>query len=275
MASTAQVQAAPARGGWQPAARALLGFIGRWYSVAVVLLLWELIARSGLVNPRLFPSLEVIWDQLVLLASRGTLWNHLAATLIRVGAGFGLACVGGVLLGLAMARVRWVDRLFEPLFSFGYPIPRVALYPVFVFLFGLGHLSKIAMIGLECLYPIAVNTYYGTRAVNERYVWAARNMGANEAQVFWKVIVPGALPQICAGLRIALPVALVIAILTEMIGATEGMGYLIAYASASLSRAQVFAGVVVIAVVGFVLDRLLALVRRRLVFWERESVQLF
>src|SRR5579875_34258 len=117
MASTAQVQAAPARAGWQPAARALLGIVGRWYSVAVVLLLWELIARSGLVNPRLFPSLEVIWDQLVLLASRGTLWNHLAATLIRVGAGFGLACVGGVLLGLAMARVRWVDRLFEPLFS--------------------------------------------------------------------------------------------------------------------------------------------------------------
>ncbi|MBX5490538.1 MAG: ABC transporter permease [Chloroflexi bacterium] len=275
MASTAQARAAaPARSGWQTAVHAVLGFVGRWYSVAVVLLLWELIVRSGWVNPRLFPSLGVIWDQLVLMFSRGTIWDHLLATLIRVAAGFGLACAGGVLLGFAMARFRWVDRLFEPLFSFGYPIPRVALYPVFVFVFGLGHLSKIAMIFLECLYPIAVNTYYGTRAVNERYVWAARNMGANEVQVFWKVIVPSALPQIFAGLRIALPVALVIAILTEMIGATEGMGYLIAYASASLSRSQVFAGVVVIAVVGFVLDRVLAIVRRRLVFWERESVQL-
>ena len=253
---------------------ASLRFLGRWYSVVVVLLLWELIARSVWVNPRLFPSLGVIWDQLVLMFARGTIWPHLGATLLRVGVGFALAIVGGVLLGFLMARVRWVDRLFEPLFSFGYPIPRVALYPVFVFLFGLGHLSKITLIFLECMYPIAINTYYGTRAVNERYVWAARNMGASELQVFWKVVVPAALPQIFAGLRIALPIALVIAILTEMIGATEGMGYQIAFASASLSRAQVFAGVVVIAVVGFVLDCLLTLARRKLVFWERESVRL-
>jgi ABC-type nitrate/sulfonate/bicarbonate transport system permease component len=150
----------------------------------------------------------------------------------------------------------------------------VALYPVFIFIFGLGHLSKIALIGLECLYPVAIHTYYGARGVNERYVWAARNMGASEVQVFLKVIVPAALPEIFAGLRIALPVALVIAILTEMIGATEGLGWLIAFASASLSRGQVFAGVVAIAAIGFVLDRLLTAVRRRLVFWEEESVSL-
>ena len=134
--------------------------------------------------------------------------------------------MAGVVLGFLMARVRLFDRAFEPLFSFGYPIPRVALYPIFLTAFGLGHLSKIALIFLERLYPIAINTYYGTRAVNERYVWAARNMGASGLQVFCKVIVPAALPQIFAGLRIALPVALVIAILTEMIGATEGLGYL-------------------------------------------------
>lgn len=279
MASSAETHAAPApvvaaQPAWRLALGKALGFVGRWYSVVVVLLAWELLARSGLVNPRLFPSLGVIWDQLVLMFTRGTIWDHLLATLFRVAVGFALSIGGGVLLGFAMARFRWVDRLFEPLFSFGYPIPRVALYPVFVFLFGLGHLSKISLIFLECLYPIAINTYYGTRAVNERYVWAARNMGANELQVFWKVIVPAALPQIFAGLRIALPVALVVAILTEMIGATEGMGYQIAYASASLSRAQVFAGVVVIAVVGFVLDRLLTIIRRKLVFWEKESVRL-
>jgi NitT/TauT family transport system permease protein len=252
----------------------LLGWLARYYSVLVVLAAWELLARSGLVNPRLFPSLETIAQELWRLLESGVIWRHLLATLFRVVAGFALAAVVGVLLGFLMARVRLFDRLFEPLFSFGYPIPRAALYPVFVFVFGLGHLSKIVLIFLECLYPIAINTYYGARAVNERYVWAARNMGASQEQVFRKVVVPAALPQIFAGLRIALPVALVIAILTEMIGATEGLGYLIARASASLSRGQVFAGVAAIAVIGFLLDRALGAVRRRLVFWEKESISI-
>jgi ABC-type nitrate/sulfonate/bicarbonate transport system permease component len=262
-------EALPAR-----VALVVLGWLGRYYSVFLLLAAWELLARSGWVNPRLFPSLETIVQELWRLVENQSIYRHAGATLYRVLVGFGLAAVGGVVLGFLMARVRLFDRLFEPLFSFGYPIPRVALYPVFIFVFGLGHLSKVALIFLECLYPIAINTYYGTRAVNERYVWAARNMGASQAQVFWKVIVPAALPQIFSGLRVALPVALVIAILTEMIGATEGLGYLIAYASASLSRAQVFAGVAAIAVIGFVLDRGLAEVRRRLVFWEKESVSI-
>jgi ABC-type nitrate/sulfonate/bicarbonate transport system permease component len=254
--------------------RRLGGALARYYSVFVVLAAWELLAHSGWVNPRLFPSLESIGQELWRLAESGAIYRHLLATLYRVVAGFGLAAVAGVVLGFLMARVRLVDRLFEPLFSFGYPIPRAALYPIFVFVFGLGHLSKIVLIFLECLYPIAINTYYGTRAVNERYVWAARNMGATRAQVFRKVILPAGLPQIFAGLRIALPVALVIAILTEMIGATEGLGYLIARASASLSRGQVFAGVLAIAVIGFALDRGLGALRRRLVFWEKESISI-
>ncbi len=248
--------------------------LARYYSLLVVLAAWELLARSGWVNPRLFPSLETIAQETWRLVESQVVFRHAGATLLRVIGGFGLAAVAGVLLGFLMARVALFGHLFEPLFSFGYPIPRVALYPVFVFVFGLGHLSKIALIFLECLYPIAVHTYYGTRAINERYIWAAQNMGASAPQVFYKVVVPAVLPEIFSGLRIALPVALVIAILTEMIGATEGLGYLIAYASASLSRSQVFAGVLVIAVLGFVLDRALAAVRRRLVFWEEETVSI-
>jgi ABC-type nitrate/sulfonate/bicarbonate transport system permease component len=255
-----------------PLWRRALGWLARYYSVFVLLAAWELLARSGWVNPRLFPSLATIGDELWRLVESGVLFRHTGATLLRVVVGFSLAAVAGVVLGFLMARVRLFDRAFEPLFAFGYPIPRVALYPIFLTAFGLGHLSKIALIFLECLYPIAIATYYGTRAVNERYVWAARNMGASGEQVFRKVIVPAALPHIFSGLRVALPVALVIAILTEMIGATEGLGYLISYASASLSRGQVFAGVLVIAVIGFVLDRALTAARRRLVFWEKESV---
>ncbi len=241
-------------------------------SVVLVLALWEGLARSGFVNPRLFPSLAAIGSEFVSLFSSGIIWEHLGATLVRVAGGFSGAAVAGILLGFVMARFAVFGRIFEPFFSATYPVPRVAVYPIFVLAFGLGHLSKIALVFLECLYPIAINTYYGTRAVDRQYVWASQNMGASPRQVFLKVIIPAAAPHIFAGLRIALPIALVIAVITEMIGATEGIGYLVAYAAASLSRAQVFAGVLVIAIVGFALDRGITLARDRLIFWQRPRV---
>lgn len=252
--------------------KGLLRIAWRASSVLLVLAVWEGISRSGLVNPRLFPGLGAIGDEFVSLFTTGLIWEHLGATLIRVAGGFSAAAIVGILLGFVMARFALFGRLFEPFFSATYPVPRVAVYPIFVLAFGLGHLSKIALVFLECLYPIAINTYYGTRAVDRQLVWASQNMGASPRQVFWKVVIPAASPHIFAGLRIALPVALVIAVITEMIGATEGIGYLVAYAAASLSRAQVFAGVLVIAIVGFALDRAITLARDRFIFWQRPGV---
>ncbi len=244
----------------------------RSYSVVVVLVVWEVIVRSGLVTPRLFPSLGAIGEQLMLMLNSQQFAGHVGASLTRVVAGFGLSVVLGIPLGVAMSRIPFFGRVFEPLFSFGYPIPRVALYPICLFIFGLGHLSKVVLVTLECLYPITINTYYGMRNINRLYVWSAQSMGASRNQVLLKVITPAIAPYVFSGLRIALPIAFVITILTEMVSSTEGLGWLITYASASLSRAQVFAGVTIVAVIGFVLDRLLAGLRNRLIFWEKEAV---
>jgi len=260
-----------ASGAWRAAA---WGWARRRYSVLLALALWEGIARSGAVNPRLFPGLGAIADQLWIMLRTQVAFRHAWATLFRVFVGFAVAGVLGVLLGFLMARVRLFARLLEPAFSFGYPVPRVALYPVFIFLFGLGHLSKIVLIVLECVYPVAISTYYANRAVNPTFIWSAQNMGASRSRVFLRVIVPATAPGIFAGLRIALPIALIIAVVCEMISATEGLGWLIAYASASLSRSQVFAGVAIIAAIGFALDRLLAAARNRIVFWEEERVSI-
>jgi NitT/TauT family transport system permease protein len=250
----------------------VLTWVRRSYSILVMMVVWEAIARSGLVNPRLFPGLGAIWEQMGVLVSEQRLAMHLGASLTRVVAGFGLAVLAGAPLGVLMSRVPAFGRLVEPLFSLGYPVPRIALYPIAVFLFGIGHLSKVVLVTLECLYPIAINTYYGIRNVNRLYVWSAQNMGASRAQVFLKVMAPAAAPHLFAGLRIALPIAFVITVLTEMVSSTEGLGWLILYSAASLVRARVFAGVAVIAVIGFVLDRLLAALRNRLIFWEKEAV---
>lgn len=245
--------------------------LSRYYSVVVLLVLWEALARSGMVNPRLFPSLLAIGQQLGVLLSSGLLYHHAGATLWRVVAGFGLAGLAGIPLGMAMARSASVRSLLEPAFAFGYPVPRVALYPILVFALGLGHLSKIALVFLECLYPIVLSTYYGVRRIDSMFIWSARNMGANRLQLLLKVVVPAAAPHIFAGLRIALPIALVITVISEMIAATEGLGWLLTYAAASLSRSQVFAAVAVTAAIGFALDRGMTGLRSRIVFWEGSS----
>lgn len=241
------------------------------WPVAVALLAWEVVARSGMVNPRLFPRLGAIWDQAVLLIAGQQIIPHLAASFTRVVVGFALAVVLGVPLGYLMSRIEAFGRVVEPIFSLGYPVPRIALYPIAVFLFGIGHFSKVVLVLLECLYPIAINTYYGVRNVNPLYVWSAQNMGAGRARVFFHIIAPAAAPFVFSGLRIALPIAFIVTVLTEMVSSTEGLGWMILYASASLVQARVFAAVAVVAVIGFAMDRLLAALRNRLIYWEQES----
>jgi len=248
---------------------AVARFALRWYSVPLVLALWEALARTGLISRRLMPSLVEIATAFWAALLSGDLLFHASISLGRAATGYALAIVFGVLLGVMMARSRLFDALFEPIFSFGYPVPKIALYPIFIFVFGFGSLSKVMLIFLECLYPITVNAYYGMRQVDRAHVWAARNMGASEQQIFWRVLLPGAAPSVFAGLRIALPIALIVVIITEMIGESRGLGYYITYASAGFEYARAFAGVTAVAAIGFTLDRLLVWARNRVIFWER------
>jgi NitT/TauT family transport system permease protein len=245
--------------------------LSRYYSIILLLALWEAVSRSGLVSPRQVPSLVPIATQLWRYLANGDLIFHTGITLYRAATGFGLACVAGVAIGTLMARSRWVECLVEPIFSFGYPIPKIALYPVLIFVFGLGSGSKIFLVFLECLYPIAVHAHAGMRAADRVLVWAARNMGASKAQIFRRVLIPAALPMLFSGLRIALPIALIIAIITEVIGESQGLGFFITFQSASFEYAKAFAGFVVIAIVGFALDRMVVVLRRRLIFWQPDA----
>ena len=256
-------------GGGSSGALAYARRAGRWYPVAVLLLAWEILSRSDALPRRLVPGLIEIARTFAAEFWSGEIPYQAGISLARAFSGFGLAILCGIVLGLLMARVRWIESVFEPLFAFTYPVPKIALYPVFIFVFGLGSLSKVALIFFECLYPITVNTYYGIQSVERKQIWSARNMGATGAQVFWKVLLPAAGPSIFAGLRVALPISLIVVIITEMIGESRGLGYYISYATASFEYAQAFAGVLTIAVIGFLFDRLLISLRNRIIFWER------
>jgi NitT/TauT family transport system permease protein len=237
--------------------------------VAAALAAWELVARSGRWSPLLFPSLAKIGYELALFVSGSEGLSQAWISLQRALSGFGLAAAAGVLAGMLMGRSRWVAGLLDPLFSGTYAVPKLALFPIFIFVFGIGSLSKIALIFLECLYPIVIITSQGARGVNRVLLWSAQNMGASRAEILRRVVIPATAPYIFAGFRVALPVALIVVIITEMVSSADGLGYVVVYALSSLKTDRMLAVVVVIALLGWLLDRALVALRNRAVYWEK------
>ena len=148
-------------------------------------------------------------------------------------------------------------------------MPKLALFPIFIFVFGIGSLSKVALVFLECLYPIVIITSQGARGVNRVQLWSAQNMGASRAEILRRIVIPASAPFIFAGFRVALPVALIVVVITEMISSADGLGYQVIYALSSLKTDRMLALVVVIALLGWLLDRALVALRDRLVYWEK------
>jgi len=148
-------------------------------------------------------------------------------------------------------------------------VPKLALFPIFIFVFGIGSLSKVALIFIECLYPIAIITYHGARSVDRVLVWSAENMGASRAATLRRVVIPATTPYIFAGFRVAVPVAMIVVVITEMISSADGLGYLVIYSLSSLRTDRMLAVVVVIAALGYALDRSLVALRDRLIYWEK------
>jgi NitT/TauT family transport system permease protein len=240
-----------------------------WLLVAALLLLWEAVARSGKWSPLLFPPLEKIARELILFFSKPESLMEAWVSLQRAFAGFALAALAGVTLGMLMGRSKWCAALLDPLFSGTYAVPKLALFPIFIFVFGIGSLSKVALVFLECLYPIAIVTSQGARGVSRVLLWSAHNMGASRTATLRRVVVPAAAPFIFAGLRIALPIALIVVVITEMVSSADGLGYLVVYTLSSLRTDRMLAVVVVIAILGWLLDRALVMLRDRLIYWEK------
>jgi NitT/TauT family transport system permease protein len=217
------------------------------------------------------PSVVQVAGVLIAEIRDGVLVYHAGVTLGRALCGFALAAIVGIPFAAAMARSSLCRNLFEPIFFFGYPIPKIALFPIFTYIFGFGTQSKVAFTFLECLYPIVVTSYFGFRGIKTRLVWAARNFGADRWTVLRRVIVPAALPAIFSGLRIALPVAIIVVVLTEMIGDSIGLGYYISVWSTRFTFQNVYAAIIVIGVCGFTLDHILLWLRGRFVHQPRDA----
>ena len=241
----------------------------RFALVGLAAFAWEAAARSGLWSPLLFPSLEKIFHELILFFSKSESLLEAWISLTRALAGFALAAAVGVGAGILMGRSKFLASLLDPLLSGTYAVPKLALFPIFIFIFGIGSLSKVALVFLECLYPIVIITYHGARDVNRVLLWSAQNLGAGRGTILRRIVIPAAAPHIFAGFRVALLVAMIVVVITEMISSADGLGYAAMYALSSLKTDRMLAVVVVISLVGLLLDWALVRLRERLVYWEK------
>ena len=253
------------------ALRASLRFGVKASSVVVLLAAWEIAARSGTLTPFQLPAFSVVVGRIWTDAVAGDLWINTALTLYRALAGFAIAAVVGVLIGTAMARIRLAHWFFDPLVSMGFPMPKIAFLPVIILWLGLYDTSKITMIVFDAIFPVIAATMIGIQGVERELLWSARNMGAGEREMLWQIVLPAALPQIMTGLQVSLPLSLIVEVVTEMLMGGYGLGGAMITASRFANSPGVFAGIVEIAVVGYVLVKAMALLRRRLLIWHQEA----
>ncbi|HET7848107.1 MAG TPA: ABC transporter permease [Pseudolabrys sp.] len=243
----------------------------RVFSVVLLAILWEGLARSGAVTHFQLPALSEVIARIWSDGVSGDLAINAGLTLYRALAGFFIAAVGGVAIGMAMSRLALARWFFDPIISVGFPMPKIAFLPVVILWLGVFDVSKITMIVFDAIFPVVAATVIAIQGVERELIWSARNMGANEREMLWQVVLPAALPQIMTGLQVALPISLIVAVVTEMLMGGYGIGGAMMTASRFANSTGVFAGIVEIAIIGYLLVKAMALIRRRLLIWHQEA----
>ena len=245
--------------------------VGSLLPLIALVLAWEVASRSGMVSSFLLPRLSAVLQRVWEDAQSGELMINLGLTLYRALAGFAIAAIGGVVLGILMTRNKFIRWFFDPILSVGFPMPKIAFLPIFMLWLGLYDVSKISMAAFNAIFPVIVATIAAAEGVDRELLWSARSLGASERQLLREIILPAALPQIMTGLQVALPISMIVTIVTEMLMGGQGLGGAMIAASRFAVSPGVFAGIVEIAVAGLCLVKGMAALRRRLLIWHQEA----
>src|SRR5262245_13274036 len=252
---------------------AVVDAIAPFVIVGALLAAWQIATTWQLVMPFLLPPPSAVLRWIADDMLSGTFFRNAGLTLYRTFAGFALAAVVGVSIGILMTRVVSVRWFFDPILSFGLPLPKVALLPVFMLWFGLFDASKILMVAFSACFQIVISTWHGTQGVERELIWSARSLGATDREILWEIVLPAALPQILTGLQIALPICMIVVLITEMQMGGQGLGDAMLGAARYAKTAGVFAGIIEIGAVGLCVIKLTELVRRRLLRWHQETLR--
>jgi NitT/TauT family transport system permease protein len=243
----------------------------KWLTLAsplFLLALWEVLARTDLIDSRFFPPPSIIihtfWD----LAVSGELLPHVGISLTRIFLGFAAGTIPGILLGLLMGMYRPLKSFFSPLLMALMPIPTLALMPLILISFGIGEVSKVVTIAGSVFFPVVINTAVGVASIDRSYVDVAKNYGASPWQFFFRIALPGALPVMMEGIQMGQAIALLTIVAAEMIGADSGIGYLIWSSYKVFNFNPMYVGLILISFFGYLFSILLRWLQQKLVPWQ-------
>lgn len=236
--------------------------------IVLFVVIWELIPRySSWINEVLFPPPSQVFESFVPLLLSGEIAENIRVSLLRAASGFSVALVLGIAVGVFTARLSWLQYLFEPLLHAFRSIPAIALIPLCILWFGIGEISKTALIAWGAFFPLWITTFIGVRDVNSIYLRSAACLGANRVTTLFLVILPAALPFILTGIRQALSVSLVVLVAAEMSGASSGIAHMMSEGHQLFRVDIMFIGLAVLGAFGFLVDRAFVAVARRLFPW--------
>jgi ABC-type nitrate/sulfonate/bicarbonate transport system permease component len=247
-------------------AGAVLAFLALWSVVSGV------VVALRLFNPIFLPGPWVVFGSIVQLAASGQLWGHVAATLERVVVGFGTGALLALALGLPAGYFPLLRNLIEPVVEILRPIPPLAMLPLFIVWVGIGEESKIGFITYATFFPMFLTTVHAVQRVDPLLLRAAASLGARRRQLFFRVILPAALPEILTGIRLGVALAFFVIVISEFIGAEQGLGYLINDGRNFFLVPQMLGAAVLLGLLGYAAHALVAAIERRVLRWEQPSV---
>lgn len=237
-------------------------------SIIGLLLLWEGICRVGLVSDLFLPPPTQIITSLLKMISEGEIGISLAASLYRIFMGFALGSIVGLAVGLVTGTSALADKIGNPIVNAIYPIPKIALLPLFILWLGIGELSKVTIIAMGVFFPVAMNTYSGVRNVDPLLIKVAVSFNATWWKTMQSVVLPNALPMIFTGLRLAAGTSLLLLVAAEMIAAQVGIGALILHYGDLMITDRLMAGVIVLSLLGLIFNLVLQYCEKKAVPWK-------
>jgi NitT/TauT family transport system permease protein len=238
--------------------------------IVIFLIAWQLLPTENIVNPQFVPPLSDVVVALAGMIASGELLTNFLASFQRVFFGFGLALAVGIPLGLFMGRYKLFEELVDPLLQLFRNVSSLAIYPVFILILGLGDLSKVAVLFMAAIWPILLNTIAGVKNVDPLLIKSARSMGLSDFAIFKNVVIPSAIPMIASGIRLSASIAIVVLVAAEMIGANSGLGFLIINAQYDFMVPKMYAAIVTLMVIGFIVNYGLVWMETKATSWKEE-----
>jgi len=232
-----------------------------------LLLLWEVLSRTGMIDIRFFPPPSAIVGTLFGMISSGELIGHVSVSLYRIALGFLAGVIPGVVIGLLMGLYSPIRHFVSPIVMALMPIPTLALLPIIIILFGIGDLSKVVTIAGSVFFPVVINTAAGVINIEKIHLDVATNYGAGRFNFFWKIALPGAMPVMLEGIQMGQAIALLTIVAAEMMGATSGIGFLIWTSYKAFLLQEMYVGLILISFFGYVFSLVLRGIQKKILPW--------